>query len=260
MSSEREENGRTRVLKHTLALRLSWVPRLLSHSALSTEVSALVLVAGCAIPHVPSRTVYEDPVNYVRLEEDEGVLPEWPPGHHSHPVVMEPEKLRVILSGLRIQEHRIMPQQWVQGEAPVVPAFTDEEIAWLSIQMAKALAEAKYNERVTFYLSQPQTSRRRIITSGGVYLRGTELHLILGNWRIVYGIPAYGMIYDLRYPMRPTAAKDFDLLFQPPDAVVPLKSSWVDQLLANAQDELVVDLSKIQVPESVPVSQSPSLF
>jgi hypothetical protein len=234
--------------------------RIVISSALSTQLSTLFLLAGCAIPHVPSRTVYEDPVNYVRLEEDAGVLPEWPPGHHSHPVVMEPEKLRVILSGLRIQEHRTVFQQWIQGEAPVVPAFTDEEIAWLSVQMARALAEAKYNERVTFYLSQPQTSTKRIITSGGVYFRGTDLHLILGNWRVVYGIPAYGMIYDLRYPMRPTAAKGFDLLFQPPDAVVPLKSSWVDQLLANAQDELVVDVSKIQVAESVPVSPSPSLF
>ena len=260
MSAECEENGGSRVLKLALDLHLSWVPRVLSYSALSTQVSALILLGGCAIPLVPSRTVYEDPVNYVRLEEDTGVLPEWPPGHHSHPVVMEPEKLRVILSGLRIQEHRILPQQWVQGEAPVVPAFTDEETAWLSVQMAKALAEAKYNERVTFYLSQPQTSRRRVITSGGVYLHGTELHLILGNWRVVYGIPAYGMIYDLRYPMRPTAAKGFDLLFHPPDAVVPLKSSWVDQLLANAQDELVVDVSKIQVPESEPVPLSPSLF
>ena len=223
-------------------------------------LTSTLLLAGCATPHVPSRTVYEDPVNYVRLEEDAGVLPEWPPGHYSHPAVMEPEKLRVILSGLMIQEHRIVPQQWIQGEAPVVAAFTDEEIAWLSVQMAKALAQARYNERVTFYLSQPQTSRRRIITSGGIYLRGTELHVILGNWRIVYGIPTYGMIYDLRYPMRPTAAKGFDLLFQPPDAVIPVKSSWVDQLLANAQDELVVDLSKIQVPEPVPVSPSRSLF
>jgi len=233
---------------------------LLSYSALSTQVSALFLLAGCAIPHVPSRTVYEDPVNYVRLEEDAGVLSEWPPGHYSHPITMEPEKLRGVLSGLRVQEHRILPQQWFQGEAPVVAAFTDEEVAWLSVQMSKALAEATYNERVTFYLSQPQTSARRVITSGGIYLRGTELHLILGNWRIVYGIPAYGMIYDLRYPMRPTAAKGFDLLFQPSDAVVPLKNSWVDQLLANAQDELVVDLSKIQVPEPAPVFQSPNVY
>ncbi len=215
-----------------------------------------LLIFACAVPQVPSRTVYEDPVNYVRLEKDAGVLLEWPPGHHSHPAVMGHEKLRAILSGLKIQEHRIALQRWFQGEAPLVPAFTDEELALLSEQVHEALAQANYNERVTFYLSQPQTSARRVITSGGIYVHGTELHVILGNWRVVYGVPAYGMIYDRRYPMRPTAAKGFDLIFQPSDAVIPVKSSWLDDLFANARDELVVDLSKIQVPKPTLVPPS----
>jgi hypothetical protein len=215
-----------------------------------------LLILACAIPQVPSRTVYEDPVNYVRLEKDASVLPEWPPGHHSHPSTMGRERLRAILSGLKIKEHRIALQRWFQGEAPLIPAFTDEELALLSVQVHEALAQAKYNERVTFYLSQPQTSARRIITSGGIYVHGTELHVVLGNWRVIYGIPAYGMIYDRRYPMRPTAAKDFDLIFQPSDAVISVKSSWLDDLFANARDELVVDLNKVQVPKPAPVPLS----
>jgi hypothetical protein len=222
--------------------------------------SFVVVLSGCAIPHVPSRIVYEDPVTYVRLEEDAAVLPEWSPGHHSHPNEMGTEKLRTILSGMKIQEHRVAPQRWLQGEAPLVPAFSDEELALLSAQIAEGLAQAKYNERVTFYLSEPQTSAKRVVTSGGLYIHGTELHVILGNWRIVYGIPAYGMIYDRRYPMRPTAAKGFNLIFQPSDAVIPAKSSLLDELLANARDELVLDLTKIQVPESAPVSPPAPLF
>ncbi|MBI3355395.1 MAG: hypothetical protein HY038_01230 [Nitrospirae bacterium] len=68
------------------------------------------------------------------------------------------------------------------------------------------------------------------------------------------------MIYDRRYPMRPTAAKDFNLIFQPSDAVIPAKSSLLDELLANARDELVLDLTKIQVPEPAPVSSPVPLF
>ena len=217
----------------------------------------VMVLAACAIPHVPSRTVYEDPVNYVRLELDPEVLPEWTQGHHSHPAVMGTETLRAILSGLMVQEHRITPQRWIEGEAPLIPAFTDEELELLTVQVAEALAQAAYNERVTFYLSRPETSRRRIITSGGLYVHGTELHVVLGNWQIVYGIPAYGMIYDRRYPMRPTAAKGFNLLFHPPDAVIPQKSSLLDDLFANSKDELVVDLNKIHVqePAAVPLSQ-----
>ena len=86
---------------------------------------------------------------------------------------------------------------------------------------------------------------KRTITTGGLYLRKTEMHFILGNWQIIYGIPTYGMIYDRRYPMRPTAAKGFDLFFQPNNAVVKQSTGLWDTLLANTKDELVIDLSKI---------------
>ncbi|HWF62423.1 MAG TPA: hypothetical protein VN666_19235 [Nitrospira sp.] len=207
-----------------------------------------VMSIGCAVPHVPSRIIYEDPVNFVRLEKDSEVLPEWPPSHHNHPFTIEPEKLRMILSGLKVREHWIALQRWMRGESPLVPAFTDEELTLLSVRISEALAEAKDNERVTFYLSEPQTFARRIITSGGLYVHGTELHILLGNWRIIYGIPAYGMIYDRRYPMRPTAAKGFDLIFQPSNVVIPMKSSLLDGILANAKDELILDLTKLDPP------------
>jgi hypothetical protein len=215
---------------------------------------------GCAIPHVPSRIVYEDPVNYVRLEEDAKVLPDWPQSHFSHPAIVSKGVLRAILSGLKVQEHRIAPLRWIQGEAPMEPVFKDDEVALLSSEMANALALAHYNERVTFYLSEPLTFARRTITSGGLYVQGTELHLLLGNWRIIYGIPTYGMIYDRRYPMRPTVAKGFALFFEPADAVIPQQSSVLDELLANAKDELVIDISKITIPEGAPVSLSPKVF
>ena len=222
----------------------------LNFGYLALTLTSAFLLSGCAVPHVPSRIVYEDPVNFVRLEEDSEVLVEWPPSHHAHPLTIEPGKLLEILSGLKVREHRIAPQRWILGgESPLVPAFTDEELNLLSVQLSEALEEAKYNERVTFYLSQPQTLARRTITTGGLYVHGTELHVLLGNWRILYGIPAYGMIYDRRYPMRPTAAKGFDLLFQPSEAVIATKSSMLDGILANAKDELIIDLTKLDPPD-----------
>ena len=211
-------------------------------------LTSAVFLPGCAIPQVPSRTIYEDPVNYVRLEVDDAVLPEWPPGHHDHPKVFTADQVDRILKGMIAQEHRIWIQKWIQGEAPVVPVFKDEDVKLLAPQIAEAFAEAQYNERVTFYLSQPQTSVKRVITSGGMYIHGNELHIILGNWQIVYGIPTYGMIYDRRYPMRPTAAKGFDLFFQPAEAVIDQPSSLWDQALANDKDELVIDMRLVWRP------------
>jgi hypothetical protein len=205
---------------------------------------ALLLLAGCAIPVVPYRLVYEDPVNYVRLETDDAVLPEWPPSSHAHPMAMPADDVARILGSISVKEHQIWLQRWLQGEAPLKPAFLPEELTLLSQQIAEAFALARPDERVTFYLSQPQTSVKRVITTGGLYVHGTELHFILGNWQIIYGIPTYGMIYDRRYPMRPTAAKGFDLFFHPGEAVITQRQSLWDTLLANTYDELVIDLMK----------------
>ena len=202
------------------------------------------LLAGCAIPMVPYRAVYEDPVNFVRLEVDYSILPEWPPSAHAHPKAMRAEDVARILGGISVKEHRIWLQKWLQGEAPLTPAFRPEELALLSQQIAEAFALARPDERVTFYLSQPQTSVKRVITTGGLYIHGSELHFILGNWQIVYGIPTYGMIYDRRYPMRPTAAKGFSLFFDPGEATITQRHSLWDTLLANTDDELVIDLTK----------------
>jgi hypothetical protein len=193
---------------------------------------------------VPYRAVYEDPVNYVRLEVDDAVLPEWPPSAHAHPKAMRAEDVARILGGISVKEHQIWLQKWLQGEASLTPAFRPEELALLSHQIAEAFALARPDECVTFYLSQPQTSVKRVITTGGLYIHGSELHFILGNWQVVYGIPTYGMIYDRRYPMRPTAAKGFSLFFDPGEATITQRHSLWDTLLANTDDELVIDLTK----------------
>ncbi len=203
------------------------------------------LLVGCAIPQVPSRTVYEDPVNFVRLEIDSNVLPEWPPGHFSHPVQLSHEQVRRVLMGLTVQEHRAAVQRWIGDDSRRLPMFRDAEIATLVPQLVEALRMARENERVTYYMSQPQTSVRRIITSGGLYVRGSNLHFILGNWQTVYGIPAYGMIYDRRYPMNPIVSKGFDLFFDLAEALIRQSSSLWDSLLANTKDEIVIDLEKV---------------
>ncbi len=213
-----------------------------------------LLLAGCALPQVPARVVYEDPINFVRLESDPTVLPEWPPSAHNHPLAISPEEVAGILKGFLVREHRTGVQVMIAGEAPWEPAFSQDEIALLAPRLSDALAQAKPDERVAYYLSRPQTSIKREITSGGLYIQEHYLHFILGNRRIIYGIPAYGMVYDRRYPMMPTAAKGFDLLFGPAEAVVERESGILDHMLGRAKDETVIDLRKLH-PAS-PVTQT----
>jgi hypothetical protein len=205
------------------------------------------LLLGCAIPQVPSRPIYEDPVNFVRLERDPYVLDEAPYTKHNHPYQISAGDLERILRGMSVKQRRISPVVWVVGEATPEQAFNEQELGLLVPKLVEALSRAQYNERITFYMSLPQTSIKRVITSGGLYLKDQRLHVILGNHRIVYGIPAYGMVYDRRYPMRPTAAKDFELLFQPAEAVVVEESGFFDRTFGNERDELILDLQKLHV-------------
>ncbi len=224
-----------------------------AHLLLFTFYFSLTL-AGCAIPQVPSRPVYEDPVNFIRLERDPYVLDEAPYTKHNHPYQISAGDLERILRGISVKQRRIGPVVWVAGEATPEQAFNEQELGLLAPKLAEALSRAQYNERVTFYMSLPQTSIKRVITSGGLYLRDQRLHFLLGNHRIVYGIPAYGMVYDRRYPMRPTAAKGFDLLFQPADAVIKEESSFLDKVFGREKDELIVDLQKLHIGQPMVMS------
>ncbi len=203
------------------------------------------LLSGCAVPHVPSRTVYEDPTNFVRVELDPNVLPDKPDTRHTHPVVISTEIMADILKGFTVRERKTFVQVWFVGEAPREPAFRNEEIAFLALQLSVALSKASPDERVTFYLSYPQTSVKREVTSGGIYTMGDELHFALSNQREIYGIPAYGMVYDRRYPALPIVPKDFDVFFEPENAVILKTFSLWARMWGLDRDEVVIDLKKL---------------
>ena len=209
------------------------------------------LLSGCAVPYVPSRTVYEDPTNFVRVEFDHRVLPERPETKHTHPTMIGTDEMAAILKGVAVRDRRLRAHVWISGEAAFEPAFTEAEIELLAARLADALAKATPEERVTYYLSYPQTSVKRQITSGGLYVQGGELHFTLSNHREIYGIPAYGMVYDRRYPVLPIAPKDFDVFFDPAHAVVPRIFSLWDVIWGLEKDDVVIDLNKLHPAKSV---------
>ncbi|MDQ6735276.1 MAG: hypothetical protein M3Z35_14350 [Nitrospirota bacterium] len=205
---------------------------------------ALALSA-CAVPTIPSRIIYENPTDFVRLEPDPYAFHEITQTLHSHPADIDVEEMVQLLKGFSVQDHRNAVQRWFAGESSLEPVFREDEIAWLAPRLSQALAVASPDERATFYISYPQTSIKREITSGGLYVQNGRLHFILGNYRIVYGIPAYGMVYDRRYPVAPTAAKGFNLFFNPANAVEKQKATWWEFLSGQKKDEVVIDLQKL---------------
>ncbi len=204
-----------------------------------------VFLAGCAAPLVPARVVYEDPVHFVRLEPDPSAHLERPDTLHNHPISIRAEQMAHVLNGFRIRGHRIWVHAKIAGYAEWEPVFREETVALLASRLTEALALAEPNERVMYYLSRPLTSIKREITTGGLYVKGTKLHFILSNHENVYGVPAYGMVYDRRYPTRPTTPKWFDLSFDPEGAIEDQGAGLLDYILGREKDEIVIDLDSL---------------
>lgn len=141
------------------------------------------LIGACSPRQFTTVTIYDKPDAYVRLEFDRTVKKGT---EHSHPVSLKPEQIAAVLAGVRIHE----PIALVRGDIlqrdsvpPIHPAFTGKDIAFFSPLLAMALSKATSEEVVTFYQTRPISAITREVTSGGLFVQGDELHLILANYR-----------------------------------------------------------------------------
>jgi hypothetical protein len=147
---------------------------------LLASVSAAV-VAACGANQFPTVTIYETPARYVRLELDRTVKKG---AGHTHPISITPEQVAAVLGGVRVIEPLAKLPLYDDTSLPRVhQAFTEKEITFFAPLLALALSKATPEEVVTFYQSRDISAIARQVTSGGVFVRGEELHLILANYR-----------------------------------------------------------------------------
>ena len=141
------------------------------------------LIGACSPRQFTTVTIYDTPAAYVRLEFDRTVKKG---EEHSHPISLAPEQIAAVLDGVRIDE----PIALVRGDIllgnpvpRVHPAFTDKEIELFAPLLALALSKATPEEVVTFYETRRLSATSREVTSGGLFVQGDAMHLILGNYR-----------------------------------------------------------------------------
>ena len=66
---------------------------------------------------------------------------------------------------------------------PPEPAFSPEQVVYLSRGLQKAFSRAHPDEFVVFGFSQTRSSQLIELTTGGWFVEGQRLHLILANYR-----------------------------------------------------------------------------
>jgi len=102
---------------------------------------------------------------------------------HAHPVVLTPEQMAAVMSGITIEEPLTrLPIYDDTSQPRHHRAFTESEVTFFSPLLSMALSKGTPEEIVTFYQSRTFPGSSREVTSGGLFVQGDELHLILANY------------------------------------------------------------------------------
>jgi hypothetical protein len=100
----------------------------------------------------------------------------------SHPVRLSSAEWARILSSVRIQSRKDS-FIFTPAKEPPTEAFAPEEIAYLSRTLSETFAKTAPEQWVAFGLSRVLPSGVNEITTGGLFVVDSRLHLILANYR-----------------------------------------------------------------------------
>jgi hypothetical protein len=140
-----------------------------------------LLLAGCANSPTFSRPVFQDPILMVRL--DSPLFPgETRAEPNSHPLEFTSQNLSKILQSIRIKKEVSLLNYYVlRKDTKPVPVFPPDIVELLAPQIKIAFAKARPEEMVVFFVTRPREDGIPLITSGGLFVRGTQLSVVLAN-------------------------------------------------------------------------------
>ena len=143
-------------------------------------LSMVWLLAACSgTPHVVTQKVYEDPNREVGLQivSDSGEG-----AGFSHPAFLKNSDIANVLKGLYVERRSSISLPLVGGdESERYPVFNQNEIAFFAPLLAQGFGLAQPNEVVTFYERGEISHLHEVRTSGGLYLQGDVLYVVLSN-------------------------------------------------------------------------------
>jgi hypothetical protein len=144
------------------------------------------------------------------------------------------EQLAVTIRGLYVRKKAGFLQSVVVSQPE--PVFLEDELSFVAGELQKGLKQASPQERVAFQLWRPR-GRGREETSGAIYLRGGLLYVTLAKFRspdaVTYKDAEYG------------SGTDFELLYEPSDAVVHRQQGFASRWLGGDSTEVIVDVQKV---------------
>lgn len=215
------------------------------------------ILAGCAAPIQYTRPVHEDGARAVILEARYGSGQEGEAFRFAHPLVLTEAQWDRILSRVQIQPRNWIIQIGGRHGGPGT-AFRDDERAYLATQLATAFARARPDEWVLFYLSRATESGLTEITSGGFFVEGSRLHLVLANYRLPASMP-YVAAQVRQDPLRPTGDTYYSLVAGEHQEAGTYRDWRITKPLLQHPMELVSDLDADVVSPEPAQSDAPDI-
>ena len=201
-----------------------------------------LFLAGCVPDRIVTVTIYDTPDAFVRLETDRTIDSN---SGHTHPAYLSPEHMAALLGGIVFEEPWAkLPLYDDLSQPRHHQAFTEPEITLFAPLLATALGKATPEEIVTFYRSATRSGTQREITSGGLYVQGEELHLLLANYRspthYSADIGVADTMDDRLTPLRALAPQRGRLAFEPREAARETAESGIMRWFQEDRREVIV--------------------
>jgi hypothetical protein len=200
-------------------------------------------ILGCATGTAP---IYQDSLVTIRIEPNPAAKAATPGELDARAVTKD--QLSAALRGL-VARKKDSVLQYVVGSRQIGAVFPEEQISLLSGELLKGCMKAGAEERVAFQLWRTSAKGFRDETTGALYLRGQLLYISVDKFRV----PAR-MSYEAA---EVGSGKDFELLFDPADAVVEQQQSFATRWFGGHRPEVTIDLQRVSTLSNKPVSISP---
>ena len=209
-------------------------------------------VVGCAADPPPIIIHEERPLSvWLQFDPSNGT-------GHSHPATLSQEQVLAVLRGIGVRGRDTLTGFGLLSAKDSTPAFTLSEASLLAPYLRQALAKASPKDMVTFYAVTQDFNRGDLITSGGMFLRGRYLYVILANARTSPFSNQYENAHtvDTRdRPLIPIARYRFSTTFSPANAWIPNSQvrgrDGYDRYLDESK-MVVIDLDRLAGPPAPP--------
>lgn len=220
-----------------------------TRSRVRTVLAAFILPLFCQACLGPSRfeaPVREEPDRFVRVEARYGDSYSEGQPRFNHPFRLGEKEWARILENVWVQ-HDAGALAFASSKEPSIPAFTADEITFLSQWLSKAFSHARSDEWVVFGLSRSQSPELTAITTGGWFVDGDRLHLTLANYRYAVTMATVRkQLWD--DPLRSTGARYYS--FAPGDyqSLAAVGGGPLAEVRGTAVPQLVIDYKNLLRP------------